>query len=49
MVRAVYLVLYKYDIKSGVPKECASHIYFEINPDERSKGYGGGRVEISAS
>ena len=24
----------------GVPQECASHIYYEINENERGKGYG---------
>jgi predicted acetyltransferase len=24
----------------GVPKECASYIYYEIGPDYRGKGYG---------
>ena len=24
----------------GVPNDCASHIYYEINPSERGRGYG---------
>ena len=33
-------VRHKVSAGMGVPKECASHIYYEVNPDKRGLGYG---------